>query len=594
MEQFPHLKFKQRISGLPRFHPGGVQDPRTLENKENRQEHGNFLHTGTSKIKSDWEEALKQRDKTGFAQIDESTVPVFLQINPDIISPDFNLESYGIEIIAEEEDGYIIGASQDKLRTLEEKIAGFITAEHGTGKIADFWQIIDGKREEWKPRHILSEFLYSKWNEIADDEFYRVEVSVAFSKPIGKEPDPNKVGGKRRRHRYEEKLIERDELLMQRQNHFDQFIMHYGKRVSSFIELEDSFACEVEINGLGLKDLVVNYQYVFEVSEIDEIFGIEGHESNLEEFELELISPDDDSVEVGVIDSGIMENHKYLAPGIKSENSKSYTGDKSTADYVQGGGHGTKVAGAIFYPRGVNEIESPYKLPCFIRNLKVLNEHNKLHHNYPAKLIQQVIEDNDECMIFNLSLCSESPCRIKHMSTWAAIIDKLSFENNILFIISAGNIRFPVIRGFLSDQVNYPDYLEEGNCRIANPAQSLFSLTVGSINPSGYEDEFWKSLGVEDEISAFSRIGPGIWDSVKPDVVEYGGGVVLSKDGLHLIREHEVTSPELIRSTMHGGSAIGRDSVGTSFSAPKIAHIAAVLKHLYPDDHINLIKALVA
>ena len=108
---------------------------------------------------------------------------------------------------------------------------------------------------------------------------------------------------------------------MERQTHFKEFIAYYGELRSSFIELEDSFACEVEICGLGLKDLVVNYQYVFEVSEIDEISGINGAENDLSDFELEIIPPDDNSIEVGVIDSGIMENHKYIAAAIKTENS---------------------------------------------------------------------------------------------------------------------------------------------------------------------------------------------------------------------------------------------------------------------------------
>ena len=37
--------------------------------------------------------------------------PVFLQINPDIINAQFDLETFGIEIISEEADGFIIGAS---------------------------------------------------------------------------------------------------------------------------------------------------------------------------------------------------------------------------------------------------------------------------------------------------------------------------------------------------------------------------------------------------------------------------------------------------------------------------------------------------
>jgi hypothetical protein len=381
---------------------------------------------------------------------------------------------------------------------------------------------------------------------------------------------------------------------MERQTHFEEFIAYYGELRSSFIELEDSFACEVEICGLGLKDLVVNYQYVFEVSEIDEISGINGAENDLGDFELEIIPPDDNSIEVGVIDSGIMENHKYIEAAIKKGNSKSYIDDSSTADHVAGGGHGTKVAGAILYPKGISAVESPYKLPCFIRNLRILNEHNVLPNLYPAGLIKKIVDDNKDCKIYNLSVSSNTPYRTKHMSTWAAIIDRLTFENDMLFLISAGNISFSVIQNFISKGINYPDYLERRFCKLGNPSQSCFSLTVGSINHSDFEDEYWHSIGGKNEISAFSRIGTGIWDTIKPDVVEYGGGVIMSKNGMPQIREHETTSPELIRSTLHGGSAIGKDSVGTSFSTPKVAHLAAILKQLYPDENINLIRALIA
>jgi hypothetical protein len=436
--------------------------------------------------------------------------------------------------------------------------------------------------------------LFSRWSEIDDGEIYRVEISVAFTKPLGKEPDPEKNGGEARLQRYRRQQEQRDNLLLERQDHFEEFISHYGSIISSIVELEDSFACEAEICGLGLKDLVVNYQYVFEVSEIDEISGINGADNELDDFELEIIPPDDNSIEVGVIDSGIMEDHKYIAPAIKKENSKSYINDSSTADHVRGGGHGTKVAGAILYPNGISGIESPYKLPCFIRNLRILNQDNVLQNLYPAGLIKQIVDENKDCKIYNLSVSSSKPYRPKHMSTWAAIIDSLSYENDILFLISVGNISFPVIRDYISKGINYPDYLEKRYCKLANPSQSCFSLTVGSINHSDFEDEYWLSLGGKNDISAFSRIGTGIWDTIKPDVVEYGGGVIMSKNGVPQIREHEVTSPELIRSTLHGGSAIGKDSVGTSFSTPKVAHLAAILKQLYPDENINLIRALIA
>lgn len=593
MEQFPHLKFVQKVTGKPRFNGGGSENPRTKQNKENRLVHSNFLRKSANNVVSDWQNSIKMRKSEGLADIDENTTPIFLQINPGLITAEFDLESYGIEIISEEDAGFIIGASSDNLKTLEEKIKGFLSQEHGTAEIAEFWQIIDGNRETWKPEHVLSDKLLSNWGNILDSDKYLVEVSIAFAKPIGKEPEVSKRGGEKRLKAYQESLIRRDDILRERQTHFEEFISHYGEIRSSYAELDDSFSCQVLISGKGLKDLVVNYQYVFEVSEIDEISILTGQAGNIPEIDLEVLPPDTDATEVAVIDSGIMEEHRYIAPALKG-NSKSYVeGDESTADHVEGGGHGTKVAGAILYPKGISQAESPYKLPCFIRNLRVLDRNCKLKNKYPASLMETIVHENNACKIFNLSINSESSCRTKHMSSWASIIDKLTYEKDVLFLISAGNIHFQAIQFYIKNGKNYPHYLTENYCRLANPSQSSFGISVGSINNVDFEDENWKSIGGENNVSAFSRVGTGIWDTIKPDVVEYGGGLLVSKNGNILITQNSITSPELLRSTLYGGSAIGKDSVGTSFSTPKVAHIASILKQIYPEEGINLLRAFI-
>ncbi|WP_146870364.1 S8 family peptidase, partial [Flavobacterium branchiophilum] len=342
-----------------------------------------------------------------------------------------------------------------------------------------------------------------------------------------------------------------------------------------------------------VKDLVYNYPFVFEVSEVDEVSGLDSEIDEIGSVEIAVITPDFDSPEVAVIDSGIMEGHKFIYPAIIEANSKSYIAeDTSTADFVKNGGHGTRVAGAILYPYGITNLTVPYKLPCFVRNLRVLDKDNKLTHRLPAELMKQIVEENEECKIFNLSINSNVASRIKHMSSWAATIDTLINEKKVLFLISSGNISKQDINHFISSGKNYPDFLDEPFCRIANPAQSSFAITVGSVNHTSFEDDFFESLGENDEISAFSRVGTGIWGMIKPDVVEYGGGLVISKTG-NIILSKESTSPELIRSTLNGGSAIGKDIVGTSFATPKVSYIVAQLLKLYPDEDINLLRALV-
>ncbi len=179
------------------------------------------------------------------------------------------------------------------------------------------------------------------------------------------------------------------------------------------------------------------------------------------------------------------------------------------------------------------------------------------------------------------------------MSTWAATIDSLIHNKNVLFIISAGNIVKDAIKYYIKKGEDYPNYLMHPYSRIANPGQCSFALTVGSINHTEFEDDDWKSLGNSGEISAYSRIGSGIWGKIKPDVVEFGGGLIVSKNGDSLIKENEFTATELIRSTLNGGGAVGNDSTGTSFATPKVTHIVAELKKLYPDENINLLRALI-
>lgn len=413
MEKLPHLKFVQKLLGNPRLHGGGGQSPRTKENKKNRKGHSSYLFEKANKLRDSWVINVSKREELNLAPLDNDIIPVFLQTDPDLLADiSFDLQKFGIEIISEEEDGFIVGASNDGLRALEEKIKGFVNEGHGTAKIADLWEIITGNREEWKPEHILSEGLYSKWSYIEDDIIYKLEVGIAFDRPLGAEPDAHKQGGTKRLDSYHEKQVQRDNLWIERESHFDEFIHVYGGRTSSFVDLEDSFSCEVEITGVGLKDLVVNYPFVFEVTEPDEIVGRVGEEVEIEEGILEVLPPNDNSIEVAVVDSGIMEEHKYLSPAIDGSKSKSYVhNDKSTADKVLGGGHGTKVAGAIIYPLGVSGLKSPYQIPCRLRNLRVLNDNNELKNKFPAELMMEIVNDNKDCHLFNMSINSKSPFR---------------------------------------------------------------------------------------------------------------------------------------------------------------------------------------
>ncbi len=199
MPALPHLRLKEKLSGIPRLSGRGGASEETKENQKNRKGHSEKLNSAVRQVRDEWSRHISERKDLGLAPLEDSVEPVFLQLDPGLVKAiDFDLEKFGVEVISEENDGFIIGASLDDLKSLEEKINEFAENEWGSGKIANFWQIIDGDRDAWRPKHILSEELYQGWGEIKDDRLYRVEVSIAFAKPIGSRPDRTKRGGDKR------------------------------------------------------------------------------------------------------------------------------------------------------------------------------------------------------------------------------------------------------------------------------------------------------------------------------------------------------------------------------------------------------------
>ena len=138
-----------------------------------------------------------------------------------------------------------------------------------------------------------------------------------------------------------------------------------------------------------------------------------------------------------------------------------------------------------------------------------------------------------------------------------------------------------------------PDYLLEDSCRIANPAQSFQALTVGSVASDYYQNPPSTSLAEKDRPSAFSCSGLGIFDAIKPEVVEYGGDIVTDNNNPPGLTTPQAVCPELVRATLNGGLPVACDKVGVSFSTGKVSHIAACLAAEFPNENCLLYRALI-
>lgn len=190
------------------------------------------------------------------------------------------------------------------------------------------------------------------------------------------------------------------------------------------------------------------------------------------------------------------------------------------------------------------------------------------------------------------------------MSSWAAEIDLLCATYDVLVVQSVGNLQeygtapYLGFKDHLTAGRAYPTYLTEDSCRVANPGQSLQALTVGSVAYGAFSSGEWSTLAKKPgHPSAFTRTGFGIWNSIKPEVVEYGGDAIRtagSQPDVQIGNQVAAACPELVRSTIFPpGPAVDRDKVGTSFATPKVTRIAAHLQRILPDEPTLLYRALI-
>lgn len=606
MQDFPHLEFRSAIIGDFKGPSGGSLTEISKKNKgENRRQHAEYLKSQISIIKQNWEQNLKiQKEKFGNEVVENSGISIFLQIDPNNLSPDF-LFGLGIEVISEEEDGFVIcAASLADLNAFEEKVNRF-EAKEGSEKVAELLQIENGNG--WRPNRILSDHLRSIWDQIKDNQIFVVDLGISCFIPLQNftSSQPSSKQYQRSIRKFEastqEVEAQRLELMDERLDLLLKFLRPYrGELLSSAIDLRDSFSQRIRVNGSGLKDLVLNFPYLFDVSEPEDLeLEAEGNFEGQIENTLILNPPDGNASKIGIIDSGIQENHRFIAPAILSLLSKNYVdSSQGVEDLVDGGGHGTRVSGTVLFHEKIQR-EGSIKLPFWIANAKILNSDNKLPKDFPiATKIQEIVDKlgSNGVRIFNHSLGTYRGFNPRHMSVWGAVIDKLSFERDVLFLISAGNIpthghqNSSGIIDFLNRSIPYPEYLLAQVNRVCNPAHSIFGLTVGSLGMDGVEIQDHSKFSDGHQISSFSRTGLGIWNSIKPDVVEVGGDWTLANG--QFIKRPEVI-PETIRSTYHGGPAIGRDAIGSSFATPKVTHIAGHLQNLFQGQTSLFIKGLI-
>ncbi len=307
-------------------------------------------------------------------------------------------------------------------------------------------------------------------------------------------------------------------------------------------------------------------------------------------------APEREAPRIGILDSGIVAGHPLLAPAVGE--AASFLPEKDGADEH---GHGTMVAGLALYGDVRTCIESRSFAPRFhILSGRVTDENNEnlstLVENQVADAVKY-FADTYGCRIFNLSVAdSRRVYEGGHIGPWASVLDDLAREHGVVIVVAAGNFRGTDT--VPSDWVReYPEYLLKPEARLLDPAPAVNALTVGSIARQELtrmaehfpHDPAYRPIARGGEPSPFTRSGPGARGAIKPELVHYGGNWAVDARG------GAKPSPLGEISTGHN-FATGRlfeVEAGTSFAAPKVAHLAAEIMARYPKASANLVRALI-
>lgn len=504
-------------------------------NRSNHTEHGYKLQQSISKIR---EIELNKKDINFTSEI---YIKIQSPNNTSIKSEKLNLENLGINLISlsKKNKSFAIGKLNiDKINSLEERIDNYIHTTDNKGKsyfagIEDFSPIpVEDKIEE--------EIDLEK-NELHD-------VVINFYKNVLNE------------NLFIISNLIKDEL----NDSIEDFTL------KTFENGITSISCRIlssEIKTLlekfnSIKEIKRNFSTI-----IQNTFPVNTLPTTLN------IQPAISESMICIIDSGISKNHIF-------NNLVNYQYNFTPIGSISPTySHGTFVASRATFGDYIDDCLSSNILQPYCKFIDVQifgkdvtgNELNPSEFHVRTVIETIVKRHYQECKVYNLSLGANDPISDFTFSEMSKLIDYLSKKYKILFVISSGNID--------SQLGNYPlGHFTNSDSRITPPAESLLALTVGSIAKHDTQN----SLSKKDELSPFSRIGPGSDYGIKPELVAHGGNLV---------------SPYTFnpRVSSYGFSPCGTQingNIGTSFSAPIVALYAQKLFDYYPDATHNLIKAL--
>jgi len=363
---------------------------------------------------------------------------------------------------------------------------------------------------------------------------------------------------------------------------------------------EDGAQMMLWSNGAKLREFVEASQWQRKITYFDILPKFETFSQTLRDFNVgqtTILPPSNDAEKICVIDSGIAGLNPFLSPIVLREISRSWVYGKSPLEDACG--HGSGVASLAAYHTIDPSMGSTHQAQAWIASARIMNDDGELdtpQSGVPdedrrneckllATILREIVEhftQHGVCVfVLSFEIRGQSWSlagrgEVSRNSWVARTIDQLSAEYDIVFCCITGNINHHDVQDLIAEH-GYPNYLTSPLAKLLDPGQAALAITSGSIAHSvKVTGGRHTPIAGLDKPSPFSRTGYGFGDSIKPDVVEYGGNLVRDSSGTvfaNLETNVLMASGQLLKPLSHGA--------GTSFSAPRVAyHLARIMSDL--------------
>lgn len=347
-----------------------------------------------------------------------------------------------------------------------------------------------------------------------------------------------------------------------------------------------------------LQDIVSNFDFIYaSCSGSGAIVQPGKYNTPEREFGFEIVNADDELPIIGVIDTGISSQTPLSS--ILTGNNGDYD-TTQTGSFVDNANHGTGVAafaafGEKLIPGYRGEVEADAKL----LPIKILDSASAaISQNKVIELIRKAhLEHNVRIFTLTIGYADFPLTSNEEFSSYARMLDQLTSELDILIFISTTNNIFDI-----QNNADYPSMFNEETANIAPPAESMNNITIGAIadnfngNPGSLSPSkefptiYSRKLHYNFDDREVFNTQTGNQYIRKPDILISGGDYTEFQFLGSTEYDHggesglEVLSAELSERTFY--------AIGTSYSAPLAANVAAKLVRMYPNLTMQSVKAI--